>query len=50
MRVIVIGGGLAGLGAATYFADKGHAVEVLTRATPSRCSRPAIGSAAGRLR
>ena len=29
MRVIVIGAGLAGLGAATYFAAKGHDVKVL---------------------
>ncbi|MPZ57869.1 MAG: FAD-dependent oxidoreductase [Rhizobiales bacterium] len=29
MRVIIIGGGIAGLGAATYFAEKGHDVEVL---------------------
>lgn len=28
MRVIVIGGGIAGLGAATYFARRGHEVEV----------------------
>jgi protoporphyrinogen oxidase len=32
MRVIVIGAGMAGLGAATYFARKGHAVEVLEAA------------------
>jgi len=29
MRVIVVGAGLAGIGAATYFARKGHDVEVL---------------------
>jgi protoporphyrinogen/coproporphyrinogen III oxidase len=29
MRVLVIGAGIAGLGAATYFARKGHDVEVL---------------------
>lgn len=29
MRVIVVGAGIAGLGAATYFARKGHDVEVL---------------------
>jgi monoamine oxidase len=29
MRVLVIGAGVAGLGAATYFARKGHDVEVL---------------------
>jgi protoporphyrinogen oxidase len=29
MRVIIIGGGIAGLGAATYFAERGHDVEVL---------------------
>lgn len=29
MRVIVIGAGIAGLGAATYFARKGHDVEVM---------------------
>src|SRR4029079_12525629 len=29
MRVLVIGAGIAGIGAATYFARKGHDVEVL---------------------
>jgi protoporphyrinogen oxidase len=29
MRVVVIGAGIAGIGAATYFARNGHAVEVL---------------------
>lgn len=29
MRVVVIGAGIAGLGAATYFAKKGHDVEVI---------------------
>src|SRR5690349_359354 len=29
MRVLVIGSGIAGIGAATYFARKGHNVEVL---------------------
>lgn len=28
MRVIIIGGGIAGLGAATYFAGRGHDVEI----------------------